>query len=84
MAELVTRHRDIASCPWTKQSHLGKCSNGIIATSCFDMWFIFGVVLSYFIIDNNYKLLIIFQQVIVYLDETIENNRLIKLANQSN
>ena len=79
MADLVTRRRDIA-----RQSYLGKCSNGIISTSCFDMRFIFEHVLSYFIIDNSYKLLIIFQRVIVYLNETIEINKLIKLSNQSN
>ena len=40
--------------------------------------------LSYFIIDNNYKLLIKFQRVDVYLNEPIEIDELIKLANQSN
>ena len=49
------RRWDIASCTLTKQTHLGKCSNGILATFCFDMWFIFEHVLRYFIIDNNYK-----------------------------
>ena len=29
---LSTRRRDIASCPWTKPSHLGKCSNGKLRT----------------------------------------------------
>ena len=37
-----------------------------------------------FIIDNNYKLLITFQRVDVYLNESIEKDALIKLANQSN
>ena len=27
MTDLFTCPKDIASCPWTKQSHLGKCSN---------------------------------------------------------
>ena len=27
MADLFTRRRDIASCPLSKQNHLGKCSN---------------------------------------------------------
>ena len=31
--------------------------------------------------DDNYKLLIIFQQVNVYLNETIQIDELIKLAN---
>ena len=35
------------------------------------------------IIDNNYKLLIIFQRVDVYLNEPIKTDELIKLANQS-
>ena len=34
--------------------------------------------------DDNYKLLIIFQQVNVYLNETIQIDVLIKLANKSN
>ena len=33
MTNLFTRRRDIASCPWTKQSYLGKCSNGKLRTS---------------------------------------------------
>ena len=36
-----------------------------------------------FIIDNNYKLLIIFQRDNVYLNEPIKIDELIKLANQS-
>ena len=40
--------------------------------------------LRYFIIDHNYKLLIIFQQVDVYLNEPIKTHELIKLTNQSN
>ena len=32
MTGIFTRRRDIASCPWTKQSHLGKCSNGKLRT----------------------------------------------------
>ena len=39
--------------------------------------------LRYSIIDNNYKLLITFQQVDVYLNEPIKIHELIKLANQS-
>ena len=27
MTDLFKRRRDIAICPWTKESHLGKCSN---------------------------------------------------------
>ena len=56
----------------------------LIATFCFDMWNIFEHVLSYFIFDNNYKLLITFQQADVYLNEPIKIHELIKLANQSN
>ena len=48
------------------------------------MWNIFEYVLRYFIIDINYKLLIIFQPVDAYLNEPIEIEKLIKLANQSN
>ena len=33
MTDLFTRHRDTASCPSTKQSHLGKCSNRKLNTS---------------------------------------------------
>ena len=50
----------------------------------FDMWNIFEHVLRYFIIDNNYKLLIKFQRADFYLNEPIEIDELIKLANQSN
>ena len=32
MTDLFTCRRDIASCPCTKQSHLGKCSNGKLRT----------------------------------------------------
>ena len=56
----------------------------LIATFCFEMWNIFEHALRYFIIDNNYKLLITFQQVDVYLNEPIKIHELIKLANQSN
>ena len=62
-----------------------KCFTCIlIATFCFEMWNIFEHALRYFIIDNNYKLLITFQQVDVYLNEPIKIHELIKLANQSN
>ena len=37
----------------------------------------------YIIIDDNYNLLIIFQQADVYLNEPIKIDELIKLANQS-
>ena len=37
-----------------------------------------------FIIDHNYRLLITFQQVDVYLNEPVKIHELIKLANQSN
>ena len=33
MTDLFTRRRDIANCPSTKQSHLGKCNNGKLRTS---------------------------------------------------
>ena len=33
MTDLFTRRRDIASCPLTKQNHLGKCSNGKLRNS---------------------------------------------------
>ena len=48
------------------------------------MWNIFEHGLRYFIIDINYKLLIAFQQVDVYLNEPIKIQELSKLANQSN
>ena len=32
MNNLFTHRRDMASCPWTKQSHLGKCSNRKLRT----------------------------------------------------
>ena len=48
------------------------------------MWNIFEHALRYFVIDNNCKLLITFQQVDVYLNEPIKIHELIKLANQSN
>ena len=38
---------------------------------------------TYIIIDNNYKLLIKFQQVDVYLNKPIKIDELIKLDNQS-
>ena len=43
---------------------------------------IFKHVLRYFIIDNNYKLLIRFQRADVYLNGPIAINELIKLTNQ--
>ena len=47
------------------------------------MWNIFEHALRviYIIIDNNQKLLIIFQQVDVYLNEPTKIDKLIKLAN---
>ena len=48
------------------------------------MWNIFEHALRNFIIDNNYKLLITFQQVDIYFNEPIKINELIKLASQSN
>ena len=33
MTDLCTHRRDIASCPWPKQSYFGKCSNGKLRTS---------------------------------------------------
>ena len=33
MIDLFIHCKDIASCPWTKQSHLGKCSNRKLRTS---------------------------------------------------
>ena len=33
MTDLFTGCRDIPSCPWIKQSHLGKCSNRKLHTS---------------------------------------------------
>ena len=48
-------------------------------TFCFDVWNSFEHVLRYFIIDN-----IIFQRVDVYVNEPIEVDELIKLANQPN
>ena len=47
------------------------------------MWNIFEHALRYFIIDNDYKLLITFQQVYVYLNEPMKIHELIKLANQT-
>ena len=35
MTGLFTRRRDVASCPLTKQKHLGKCSNGKLRASTF-------------------------------------------------
>ena len=62
-----------------------KCFSYIlIATFCFEMWNIFWHISRYFIIDNNYSLLITFQQVDVYLNEPFETHELIKLDNQSN
>ena len=48
------------------------------------MWNIFEHALRYFIIDNNYKLLLTFQEADVYLNEPIKIHKLIELANQSN
>ena len=48
------------------------------------MWNIFEHALRNFIIDNNYNLLITFQQADAYLNEPIKIHELIKLANQSN
>ena len=48
------------------------------------MWNIFEYVLRYFIIDNNYKLLLKFHRVDVCLNEPIEIYELMKLANQLN
>ena len=45
---------------------------------------IFGHALRYFIINNNYKLLMTFQQVNVYLNEPIKIHEPIKLGNQAN
>ena len=56
----------------------------LIATFCFEMRNIFEHALRNFIIDNNYKLLITFQQVDIYLNEPIKINELIKLASQAN
>ena len=56
----------------------------ILVTCYFDIWSIFEHVLRYFVIDNNYKLLITLQRVNVYLNKPIEIDELIKLANQSN
>ena len=33
MTDLFTRRRDKVSCPWTKQSNSGKCSNRKLCTS---------------------------------------------------
>ena len=45
---------------------------------------IFEHALRNFIIDNNYKLLLTFQQVDIYLNEPMKIHELIKLASQSN
>ena len=45
---------------------------------------IFEHALRDFVIDNNYKLLITFLQVDIYLNEPIKIYELIKSANQSN
>ena len=55
----------------------------LFATFCFEMSNIFEHVLRFFVIDNNYKLLITFQRVDVYLNQPNEIDELIKLANQS-
>ena len=43
----------------------GKCFTFILATFFFDMWNIFEHVSRYFIIDNNYKLLIHFSKLML-------------------
>ena len=48
------------------------------------MWNIFEHALRYFIIDNNYKLLITFQQVDFYVNKPIKIHERVKLDNQSN
>ena len=45
------------------------------------MWSIFEHALRYFIIDNNYKLLITSQQVDVYQNQPKKIHELMKLAN---
>ena len=49
-------------------------------------YFVLHIVLNipreYLIIDNNYKLLIIFQQADAYLNELMKIDELTKLANQ--
>ena len=47
------------------------------------MWNIFENTLRYFIINNNYKLLITLQQVGFYLNDPMNIHELIKLANKS-
>ena len=42
------------------------------------MWNVFEHALRYFVIDHNYKRLITFQQVSVYLNEPIKIHELIK------
>ena len=56
----------------------------LIATFCFEMWNIFEHAFRYFIIDNNYRLLMTFQQAHVYLKKPIKIYELTKLVNQSN
>ena len=52
---------------------LSKCLTSILITTfCFELKNIFEYILMYFIIDNNYKLLITFQWVDVNLNEPIE------------
>ena len=46
------------------------------------MWNIFEHGLRNFIVDNNYKLLLTFQQVAIYLNEPIKIHELIKVASQ--
>ena len=65
--------------------NISKCFTCIlIATFCFKMRNIFKHALRDFVIDNNYKLLITFLQVDVYLNEPIKIYELIKSASQSN
>ena len=61
-----------------------KCFTYIlIVTFCFEMWNIFENTLMYFIINNNYKLLITLQQVDFYLNKPTNIHELIKSANKS-
>ena len=61
-----------------------KCFTYIlIFTFCFEMWNIFENTFRYFIINNNYKLLITLQQVDFYLNKPTNIHELIKSANKS-
>ena len=62
---------------------LSQCFTCIlIVTFCFEMLNILEQALRYFIIDNNYKLLITSWRDDVILNEPIKNHELIKLASQ--